>query len=348
MNTSLTTSTRACGNSECRVAETGVCMEGHVPIEACPHLGDPDVDHNLDDEEHKSSDSPLSLLADFTAVHSGEALTERDVRDFIRWRAARRVAIIGDLSSGKTTLMCALYDRYLRGPFAGMSFVGSRSLVALERRSHYAREASGRVTPDTKRTSHTDGLLYYHFAVAPTGVPTKRVDLLLSDRAGEVYQRVRDDASAAQDLAELKEADRIVLLLDGARVAQIESWTNSIHGVRFLLRALLDGGAIGSTSVVQIVTTKIDLVRAAPDQEEVQKRLERFKANLTENFSQRLRSLTFWEVAARPTDMAQPPVGLDSLLVDWVTPAPLESMSETTSLNIRSEFDRLLLRTTMS
>jgi hypothetical protein len=112
----------------------------------------------------------------------GEALTPEEVDQLLRWRGATFVTVVGDSHSGKTTLICALYDRFLRGPFAGLTFVASRTLVALERRSHYARVDSGRATPETMRTTISDGLRYFHLAVRPA---TQVGRDLLCCRAGE-------------------------------------------------------------------------------------------------------------------------------------------------------------------
>lgn len=348
MSSASAASALVCGNAECNVDTTGVCMEGHSPAEGCPLIDDPDVNFELDDEPEAQLDSYIPPISDALGVHLGEALSETDIRDFLRWRSAKRIAILGDLSSGKTTLMCALWDRYLRGPFADMSFVGSHSLVALEQLSHHSRELSGGVEPDTKRTSIRDGVVYYHLAIAPTGNPDKRVDLMLSDRAGEVYHRVRDNSASAQDLTELNDVDRVVILLDGARVAHLETWANATHGVRQLLRGLLDGGALSTLSNVQIVTTKFDLVRASVNCEEVERRLEMFTKSLLSMFSHRLGSLSFSHVAARPADMLSLPAGLEELLVEWVKPRKDAMFLDVRTLNLNSEFDRILLRTPLS
>ena len=180
----------------------------------------------------------------------------------MRWRDATFVTVIGDSYGGKTTLICALYERFRKGPFAGLSFAGSRTLVALERRSHYSRVDSGRVTPETAHTSLQEGLRYFHFAVAPNGQPGKRADLLLSDRSGEVYRSARNNSTVVGTLPEIPQADRIVLLLDGRRVADPIERNGAIQSTRQTLRVFLDNDALGPTSIVQVVTTKFDLIAA--------------------------------------------------------------------------------------
>lgn len=154
------------------------------------------------------------------------------------------MTIVGDRDSGKTTLVAALYDRFLRGPFAGHRFAGSRTLVGLEKRSHYARAESGRAKPDTPRTSISEGLSYYHFAVRSAAAPAARTDVMVSDRAGETYRHARSNSEIVPQLSELPQANRVVLLLDGARTADAVTRAGAIQAVRQSLRAFLDGGAL--------------------------------------------------------------------------------------------------------
>ncbi len=338
---------KGCRRTGCEVALTGTCPEGHTPVASCPNYVDqPAEDRDVHDGEFGAIEEALPDVRR-VSLPSGDALTPEEVDQFLRWRAATFVAIIGDSYSGKTTLICALYDRFLKGTFAGLSFAGSRTLVALERRAHHARVDSGRATPETARTSHLEGLRYFHFAVAPNGQPAKRTDLLLSDRSGEVYRSARNDSTLVGTLAEIPQADRIVLLLDGRRVVERTERNGAIQSVRQTLRVLLDNDALGPTLTVWVVTTKVDLIASSPDGQEIAEAVAGFRNRLSTDFGPRLKTLSFHDIAARdPTNGFAPAHGLDALIEDWVTrsrcapppPPPLE---------LHSEFDRLLARTRM-
>jgi len=341
------TSPKKCRKADCQVAMTGSCAEGHAPLASCPNYGDQPA------EQSKVYDGELDLPAEGAtpdvervSLPSGDALTPDEVDQFLPWRAATFVTVIGDSHSGKTTLICALYERFLKGPFAGFGFAGSRTLVALERRTHHSRVDSGRVTPETARTSHLDGLRYFHFAVALYGHPTKRADFLLSDRSGEVYRSARNNSSVVRTLPEIPQADRIVLLLDGHRVADPVERAGAIQSVRQTLRVFLDNGALGLSSIVQIVTTKIDLIAASKDEQEIRGVLSAFRDRLNADFAPRLKSLSFHDIAARdPTNGFAPAHGLDTLVEDWATPRPRYTSRALPPLALQSEFDRLLVRT---
>lgn len=336
--------TLVCSNAGCQVAQTGSCAEGHTPLRSCPNLGtEAKEEEESHDGEFGDEGTPVSS-PELVALPTGEALAPQDVDQLLRWRPATFVAVIGDSHSGKTTLICALYDRFLRGPFAGHTFVGSRTLVALERRSHYARVDSGRVTPETIRTTIGDGLHYFHLAVAGQ---RGRVDLLLSDRAGEVYRQARNDSTVVITLEEIPRGDRLILLLDGERVVDPYERNGALQSVRQMLRVLLDNDALNKNSVVQVVTTKVDLIAKNADAAAIHTALAAFNKRLASDFGARLRSLTFHDTAARdPNGGFQPAHGLEALIGDWTMPVDCHvEPGPPMSISLESEFDRLLIRT---
>ncbi len=341
------TQPKTCRKPDCQVVLTGSCAEGHSPLASCPHYGDQQAEQrDIFDRELDATAEGATPDVERVSLPTGDAMTPDEVDQFLRWRDATFVTVIGDSHSGKTTLICALYDRFLKGTFAGLGFAGSRTLVALERRSHHARVESGRATPETAHTSLQEGLRYFHFAVAPNGQPGKRTDLLLSDRSGEVYRRARNNSTVVGTLPEIPQADRIALLLDGRRVADPIERNGAIQSARQTLRVFLDNDALGPTSIVQIVTTKFDLIAASQDVQEIGDALTAFRERLIADFARRLKSLSFHDIAARdPTTKFAPAHGLDTLLVDWASPRSRYTPLARPPLALNSEFDRLLART---
>lgn len=347
-----------CGKDGCEVATTGVCAEGQTPPQTCPFFGketledaatDDDLQTNKELTEIDPEEISLFLREAVTVPLSpGEALDVSAVDEFLRWRPATFVAIVGDRDSGKTTLICSIYEQYLRGPFAGSAFAGSRTLIGLERQSHYARAASGLDRPDTSRTSILEGLRFLHFALAPIDQLTVRYDLMLSDRAGEIYRQARGNSIVIADLIEVAKADRTVLLLDGGRLANPEERAEAMQAVRQNLRAFLDGGALDSSAIVQVVTTKLDLLMNHPEQAEIDNLMQSFRNRLRQDFRPRLYDLTFWEIAARAlSPTLKPALGVEALVHSWLhgpTRAPRSAVRR--PIPLRSEFDRLLTRTT--
>lgn len=239
------------------------------------------------------------LTPKFVAISPSEGFTFEDVGRFLSARPGILVTLIGDRDSGKSTLLCAIYDRFLHGPFADRLSAGVRTITALERRAHLERVESGRDTPDTQHTSFAEGLEYFHFAACPDGDLGKRDNLLISDRAGETYKNARGNPSLIDTLVELPYADYLVLLVDGARVANSTNRVGAMFAVRQTLQMLTDHKSIGVSDRVQIVLTKIDLVDAVPDAALARKHLTEFMERIQRDFGGKFAALEYFEIAAR-------------------------------------------------
>ncbi len=365
MTGSLSTASRKCRVPECGVAAEGTCAQGHLPAESCPnyHLvgdaeseyedeldpGDEELEDEDEDEDEFSTEENASAHADQLALPSGNALDIEGVDEFLRWRPSTFVTIVGEQDSGKTTLICSIYERFLRGPFAGHVFAGSRTLMDLERRSHYSRAVSGGSRPDTPRTSLSEGVRFFHLALARSDALNVRDDLMLSDRAGETYRQVRNNPGLVRELVEVQKADVVVLLLDGERVSSPAERTGAMLSVRQTLRAFIDGGAIDTSSNVQIVTTKIDLFAGLPEGGASEQRLREFQTLLNADFASKVGQLSFYDVAARDPQMRFPPAWqVDVVLRSWLNrPVAKGVRSARPQIPLVTEFDRLLHRTPM-
>jgi hypothetical protein len=337
----------SCKKADCKVSVTRKCADGHDPVRACPNfLGVVEAKEGGDKFDSEEQSDAAEVGPPQIRLASGELLSVAEVERFLLWRPANFIAMVGDSNSGKTTLMCALYDRLLRGPFAGVDFVSSRTLVALEKRIYPSRVESGRHVPDTPRTSIADGLHYFHLGLAPTGSLQGRIDLMISDRAGETYQRARSHTEGIANLPEIPRSDTVILLLDGDRVADPAERAGAIHGTRQMLRALLDNGALDKTSVVQVVTTKIDRIAKTEDPAVARAAVAAFRDRAVTDFADRLGSLSFREIAARDPDGSFDPAhGIGALVADWMRPRAPAPASARTRPEPTSEFDRLLKRT---
>jgi len=345
---------KRCNKSECEVTITGACAEGHDPLESCPFYGKDSEINDYSDEDFESAAEEFQQDAgesDLIELPSSEALDVVQVDEFLRWRPIRLITIVGDRDSGKTTLICSIYERFLRGPFADHLFAGSRTLIGFDQRHHYSRVDSGLDRPDTPRTSLSDGVRFYHFAVVRENEHSVRTDLMLSDRAGEKYQQARNNSIVVSELFEVAKADRLVLLLDGARLISKVERANACTSVRLTLRALLDGGALDNNIYVQIVITKIDRIENQVESEKTETReyLFKFQQKLLERFNDRVAELSFFEISARDPDGKLPPAfGIDKLLKCWVDKTHrITSTIGIRNLPLKSEFDLLLARTPM-
>lgn len=278
-----------------------------------------------------------------TGLPHAAMLSLEDADQFLRWREASIVAIVGERNGGKTTLVTEMYGRFLKGPFADVSFCHSLSLLGFERKCFQSRADSGARYPDTPRTSAQDGLSFFHLALAKEDGLDRR-DLLISERAGEVYREVRDMPSRASDLVEINKANTIAFIVDGERVADSRMRTEVFASVRTMLRALVFRSNINTQAQIQLVTTKYDLLEGER-MVDARDSLSEFEKNIAELIGTKFDFVTF-RTAARQPNLEEGSVGrdLDLLLKSWLRPKAVLRMESIKLPNLSDEFDRLMLK----
>ena len=342
---------QSCSNPDCLVAETGSCLEGHDPVESCPQFGKPasDAMSSEDDDGTPVTEAEAPASAKIS-VPTGQPFSQNDVDKFLLGLPATMVAIVGDTLSGKTTLLCTIYEQFLRGCFAGRSFAGSATLMAFEQIAHESRDESGANTPDTRRTSLSEGLQFYHLATVPENAPGPSTSLFLSDRAGEAYRACLNRPVEFLALPELRAAKIVAVLVDGERLIMPAEQHEVLDTARQLVRAMMDSGTLGAAQHLQLVLTKRDAIERSGNAKKFVARAKAMARGLSNDFGPDLASFTFFEIAARDPHQNCPPYshayGCGHLLKAWIkAPDPKPHAVEPTRL-VAGAFDRLSVNLT--
>lgn len=299
---------------------------------------------DVDVFEQAEAGKPVEQDQRWITLPPSSMLSIEDADAMLRWRPASLIAVVGERNGGKTTLVTEIYERFLRGPFAGTLFAHSLSLFGFERKSFQSRAESGAEMPDTPRTSKQDGLRMFHLAVADEG-DLRRTDLLVSERAGEVYREIRDQPARAAELLEVRKAATVALVIDGQRVLDNRRRPEVFASVRNVLRALADGGVIDPRAQVQLVTTKCDLLDADEAAAAARDALGEFEERTTAFYTGRFAVVEAFRTAARdPRGVIEPARGLAPLLRSWLRSCSEPAVEAPTAPALVDEFDRLLLR----
>jgi hypothetical protein len=251
------------------------------------------------------------------------------------------VVIGGSARSGKTSLMAGVFSLLHKGPIGVHSFAGSRTLAGFEQRCHLATMNSGLEEPDMERTKVSSEERFLHTRLRTAGVPRLR-QLLFCDLPGEVFRDAANNAEDCARLGVLHRADSFTLLVDGKKACDLRQRQSAFSMVENLLAQCLDQSMLDSSSFVQLVVSKWDLVQTAgPSSEEfAHNKLKR----LEEMFKSRLGELCSFKIAVHAwarggTDTHEDFV---RLLEKWIRLRPLRekvsaSVVQTTA---RNEFDR--------
>jgi hypothetical protein len=299
-------------------------------------------DTDLDVFDQTRAIEAVSEEKEWVPLPHAELLTVEDADELLRWRSANMVAIVGEREAGKTTLVTEIYERFIRGPFAGYRFAGSRTLAGFERRCHLARLESGASAPDTERTSAREGLRFFHLGLTAQE-EARRIDLLISERAGESYRQARNEPSRALGFVELAKARTVVFVLDGARLALDLLREEAFSSVRNLVRASAETKALSPQAEIQFVTTKIDLLETEALVHAVDA-VTQFEKRMEEAYRDQFARITCWRTAARdPSRKLEPARGVAALLQSWLSPPKPPAYSIAAPV-LHDEFDRFLLR----
>lgn len=319
-----------CSNPSCTVAETGKCFEGLNP-DSCPHCqsssNSGDSDNNPEIQE--INDCELTDIA--TEVNglnnsdinicSGNCLSIDEATEILCSGKSRVMAMVGPSDSGKTTLGLSIYQAFHNGPYHNWSFGGSKTLFALEERCHLSRVACGQSKPETLRTSIDSGLQFIHLAIS--GKKTGLVNLLLSERSGELYKTAVEKEGGCQDLYEIKRADSILFLVDGKKLSDNGERHASRTNLMMTIRALLHESILYKAHHIGIVLTKFDLISENPKKDTIVLFFEKIVDNIRKSFGEELSGIRSFIIAARhDNETIEPRYGVHEILDEVLLRCP--------------------------
>lgn len=256
------------------------------------------------------------MADDDVLTYDGGILALEESSELANAFPTRVVLMMGEQDAGKTTLLAEVHHAYLKAPFAGFIFAGSRTLLGFEQRCLLSRLESGQRDEDTERTKSSD-IRLLHMALAPEATPDIHTHLLFTDVSGERFRDIRSSVDEAKELAPLvRRANDIVLLIDGDRLTTAKTQMATQSNAAVLLRCLLEAGGLDDGDSLHVVVSKWDFVVARKAQETADK-LEQAIRKVTRSLLPR-----FHRVAARVTNQVDiaPRFGLDGLVEAWMRP----------------------------
>jgi hypothetical protein len=144
--------------------------------------------------------------------------------------------------------------------------------------------------------------------------------LFIGDRSGEDYLAATDQISQADQFFEIRRADCVTLLVNGAQLAD----SGMRHEVRALapqmVDALVEARAIRAGCRLAIVLTKKDAVVASLHAERVQQDFDKLVKSISASHAEYLGEVKSFVIAASPKDCERVVrgEGLGDLLLFWL------------------------------
>lgn len=302
-----------CSNPECQVSESGKCIEGQ-PLTECSHYGKPVV--IVERTSPGSSGGPWHVPG--VRLPDAEAFSAVGANTILRNQPTLVVALVGPKNSGKTSLIGGVYDLLMVGPIGEFKFAGSSTLHSFERVCHDSRSASQRKKPYTERTEHGDAT-YFHLDLVGPPCGGKRA-ALFANRAGEQYMATHGDPEHAQEFAELRRADTLTLLADGAKLIDDAERHLVREDIFQSLLAFREAGQTRKWQRVALVLTKLDEVKSHKKSGRALGDFEQIAADVRKEFGEDFADIKTFEVAAYPVgDGATRGEGIVALLTYWMS-----------------------------
>ena len=223
-------------------------------------------------------------------------------------------------------MLSEIYERFLRGPFAGHRYAWSRTLDGFEQRAHSARIASRRSAPTTLRTPIGDSETFLHLRLAPEDGLFPARDVLIADWPGEVFREMRDDVQAARSHQLLPRADHIAFLVDSESLGKLESRQEAYHDADMLIQSILDAGI--DSAAKSVIYTKWDAALKGNGADALEKFTKMIERQLRCKHGARSGELRFIRTAARPDPGSEVDRGknLDKVLQLWLDSARMPTV----------------------
>lgn len=249
------------------------------------------------------------------SLYSGKYLNLEEALKHCLSRITKVIILAGPPECGKTTILAFLNNILQKGPYNGLYFAGSKTLVQFEECSFLSRISSGNFTADTFRTTIRD-IQFLHLDLFKNDTKVKH-SFLFTDLNGERFNDIKDSSEECKKFSILKRCDSISILFDGEKLAHPKTrYKTKVDGVT-LLRNCLDSDMLSNNSYVDIVISKYDLIKNNSDAEMF---ITEMYSDIEDKFSKRLGKLSIMKICARSknTEVIPTGYGIDKLLDTWV------------------------------
>ncbi len=312
----------ACSQEGCEAPVGGACALGHASPVDCPQAsaiaavaGDqPSDSGNLAPAAESRVEQPEPQPLPGVPLRSGEALTEQEASRMAAEAGIRLTVPLGPVHAGKTTLAVGMYERFLRGQWGDAGFLWSDTLLDLEMLAFPARLASGADIPTTWRTKlKEDGHHLLHLRIRSGQVA--RADLVFGNLPGETSERIRNGVQADVELPLIRNADRVLVCIDGEHIASPGLAAIGISSARQTLRVLHESQCLRTGCQVALILTKFDLVSGDDGAEN---RWQDARDNITAEMTEFGMSIRSFSCSARPNVPTFAPDGMADLL-SWIS-----------------------------
>ena len=288
---------KRCREPHCKVHLDGKCMDTlDIDKGECTNFYLADAS-DVDDAQTPQKDIKKTVGV---KLFEGKEMDVHETAEITHKHPAKVIAIVGESECGKTTLLAELYNIFQNGANQDLLFAGSQTLIGFERRSHLSRVESNSEEAETDKTV-SRVFSFLHLALKKkTDIAADSVHIILSDISGEHFQLARDSSSIMKELTLLTDADQVIYIIDGEKVATKKLRQQTLSNAETFIQTALDNGILNVQTNLTVVVSKWDKLIADNSFD-----FDRdVKTPFTESFASRLSDFKAFPIAARPKSQA--------------------------------------------
>lgn len=284
---------------------------------------------------------------DVLVLPSGEALDIKETYKITAKEDTKLIVLVGPSSCGKTTIIAAVYQMFLRSPVEQLFFAGSKTLLGYEQRSYYSRFSTNPNEPMTWRTSGGVSNSFLHLRLWDSKQNTF-INFLLADISGEDYERYTNNVDAVREhLGFIKYADYIVSVLDGELILDNSKRNGLTNDMAQLLQTIVDSNLTSKYTKLQVLFSKYDAIdnleKAASNEY-----IDYCKNVYQERFKPQFADFEFYNVAAMPKngDKYDFGSGIEELIFSWSKQDNIVEDTSPMAVAVNNEFNKLYYKLT--
>lgn len=256
-----------CSHEGCEAPAGGACALGHAsPIDCPESTTTTDIEQSVSIEQEEPARDASEGVPDppepsGVALRSGVSLTVDKGNQLSNSKGASFILPVGPIEAGKTTFLIELYAQFVKEIRDDRTFAGSETLLDFELLAFPSRIRSGNTIPETWRTRLQDsGQPLLHLAVGQA----KRIShLLLGNYSGELFEHICDRGNALRELPLLASCNRLLVFVDGGKVAKGGTRTSAVSRTRQFIGVLSEEKPLPAGCKIGLVLAKLDEVEKA-------------------------------------------------------------------------------------
>jgi hypothetical protein len=292
-----------CSQPECSIETTGKCVNG-LNVDECSNKINIVKDEIPEQEIVRDTIAPKTIRLQW-----GESFQEEEISTITYRYPCKLILLIGEPSSGKSTLYAALFDSFHKGGCGNYFFSSTRTPIGFERICYLAREKSQGKIPKTERTKSYE-FTYYHLAVRDKELKNEIQHLIFADVNGERYQDAKNNDNEILKLSVLKRADQIFFIADGGLLVNNGEKHVVKDDVSKIITRCIQNNMLTNQQGINIIITKWDEITAAGKANDVN---EFFIIPTQKKFNSIIHNIV--KVASRSMNDEVPPrTGIDEFL----------------------------------